>query len=65
MLELWEVKHGLDEIQRRLDDGMFSEEQRRYARAWLRGRRIARCLPALVGLAAFAASLATIYSAIK
>lgn len=59
MLEQWEVKHGLDVIQERLDGGLFSHDPQkvRLCYAWLRGRRLA---PVLRGFGALVAWLAAI-----
>ena len=71
MLEKWEAKYGLDEIQKRLDDGLFSDDPRkvRDCKVWLKGRRLApaiqRAWKLVFSAAAFAASIFGILSYFK
>lgn len=71
MLEQWEVKHGLDVIQERLDGGLFSHDPSkvRLCYAWLSGRRLAPVIRGIVklvfGSAAFAGSIYTVLAYFK
>jgi hypothetical protein len=71
MLETWEAKHGLDVVEQRLDDGLFSHDPalQKSARAWIAGRKAAPWIHGLwkllLGLAAIVAAIAALISALK
>lgn len=67
MLESWELKHGLDEIERRLDDGLFKHdpELQRQSRAWVRARRAAPWVAGFWKLAVGAATIVGAFAVFK
>jgi hypothetical protein len=71
MLESWEVKHGLLEIKRRLDDGLFApdEQKRRLCYAWVTGRQWAPKVwlvcKVIVGSAAVVSAFAALVDTFK
>lgn len=71
MLEAWEAKHGLEVVEQRLDEGLFSHDPalQKSARAWVASRKAAPWIyglwKLLLGLAAIVAAIAALISALK